>query len=66
MRSLCVKALLDAGADPESRDGAGRSCLALAEAGRHMGTARMMRLHIERRTAETGTGSAGLRPRSIS
>ena len=66
VRSLCVKALLDAGADPESRDGAGRSCLALAEAGRHMGTARMMRLHLERRAAETGTGSAGLRPRSTS
>ena len=49
---LCVKALLDAGADPEGKDGAGQTPLALAEGQRHMGTARMMRLHLERRTAE--------------
>ena len=49
---LCVKALLDAGADPEGRDGTGSSPLALAEQERHMGTARMMRLYLERRTTE--------------
>ena len=46
---LCVKALLDAGADPEGRDKNGRTPLAIAETERHMGTARMMRLHLERR-----------------
>lgn len=48
---LCVKSLLDAGADPECKDVHGQSALALAEAGQHMGTARMMRLQLERRTA---------------
>ena len=48
---LCVKALLDAGADPEGKDGKGASPLALAEQARHMGTARMMRLHLERRAS---------------
>lgn len=45
---LCVKALLDAGADPESKDGNGATPLSLAEANRHVGTARMMRLHCDR------------------
>lgn len=50
---LCVKALLDAGADPDSKDGQGCTPLALAEQAKHMGTARMMKLHRERR-AENG------------
>ena len=56
---LCVKALLDAGADPEAKDGGGASPIALAEKSRHMGTARMMRLHLERRAA--GDKASGLR-----
>ena len=55
---LCVKALLDAGADPDAKDAKGVTALALAEAGQHMGTARMMRLFRERRGAD---GHAHLR-----
>ena len=58
---LCVKALLDAGADPEGRDSAGATPLALAEAARHMGTARMMRLHLERRMNDAANGGGVLR-----
>ncbi|KAL1512265.1 hypothetical protein AB1Y20_005527 [Prymnesium parvum] len=47
---LCVKALLDAGADVEGRDGEGKTPLQLAEANRHMGCLRMMRLGLERRS----------------
>lgn len=49
-------ALLDAGADPEGKDGQGNTPLSLAERDRHMGTARMMRLHLERRLASDGSG----------
>jgi len=55
---LCVKALLDAGADPESKDASGQTSLALADANGHVGTARVMRQHIESRAAE---GRASLR-----
>lgn len=52
---LCVKALLDAGADPEGKDGAGCSPVALAQSNKHMGTHRMLRMHLERRMAEGGS-----------
>ena len=52
---FCVKALLEAGADPEGKDGKGATPIALAEQNKNMGTARMMRLHLERRTAEQGS-----------
>jgi hypothetical protein len=60
---LCVKALLDAGGDPEGHDVSGKSALRLAEEARHVGTARMMRLHLERRSAEGGAGGGRARPR---
>ena len=58
---LCVKALLDAGADAEATDGKGETPLTLAEGARHVGTARMMRLHAERRAASNGGLRRGAR-----
>ena len=55
---LCVKALLDAGADTQAKDAKGQTPLAIAETNRHMGTARMMRLHHE---SEGSTGGATVR-----
>ncbi len=54
---LCVKALLDSGADPMAPDAHGATPLSLAEEARHVGTARMMRLHCERVQVKAG-GSA--------
>ena len=55
---LCVKALLDAGAEVEGRDSKDCTPLELAERGRHMGTARMMRLHVLDRASAGGGGGA--------
>ena len=55
---LCVKALLDAGAEVEGRDSKDCTPLELAERGRHMGTARMMRLHVLGRASAGGGGGA--------
>ena len=55
---LCVKALLEAGGDPETKDAKGRTPLQLADSGRHMGTARMMRLHLERRSMHAAADGA--------
>ena len=57
---LCVKALLDAGADPEACDSSGSTALALAEEAKHMGTARMMRLYLERRMNEASNGGGSV------
>lgn len=48
---MCVKALLDAGSDPEGRDAEGNTPLSLTESRRHMGCLRMMRIYQERATA---------------
>ena len=61
---LCVKALLEAGADPEGKDMKGMTPLQLADNGRHLGTARMMRLHLERRNMHAAAdGAHGARRR---
>lgn len=50
----CVAYLLDAGADPDLKDGQGRSALQLAQAGGHAAVARMLR-----HAGALGAGAAG-------
>ena len=46
---LVMQALLEAGSDPDGHDAEGNTPLQLAEASRHMGCLRMMRLFQERK-----------------
>ena len=53
---MCVKALLDAGSDPDGRDAKGETPAHLAEQGKHMGCLRMMRIYQERAAASMLNG----------
>lgn len=50
----CVKMLLDAGSDPTLTDAQGASPISLAEKGGHLGSLRLMRLHVSQSRALNG------------